>query len=588
MIALAFCYTNNPSIGIKNDSVAFLVFSYPNSTDSYFYLNRFLYNYTSNNNININLTKEVRIENNIFGYIFSGIEVYDLFNCDNLNFYSSINDKTIMKNYTLGKNETIKLDIVLNNISNFNNFTCILKYRYKITEPNLTQYDKCTYDINNNFESNYNETLEKEEYIGRLTYYNIILNATLTDNCNNTSCALCFMKNVSYCIICKYNYTYFEDGTKNCSYEDILTESYTSIITSSLNNKDYIPFDIDINNLENNDNIIKIGDIEIIQKYPMETKEELVEILPNLIDTIDINKNYQMVGKDFTTTIKPTDLNIPNTSFIDFSSCEKILRNHYNISEDRIIKILQLEIMNDDDSSLINNIGYQAYDDNKNVLNLSLCNDTNIKIFYLIKSNSSINISFISSFRDLNYDLLNINDSFFKDICISYSDKKNDVVLKDRVTDFYQNYSVCDEGCSYNESNLELMIITCDCKVKENLTSNISSLDLIKKDDIKKSSIFEIAKCYKLFFSWENKINNIGFIIFSLLLLSHIPLIFLYFYKGLFSIKNYLSNEMIKYGYITNANNNIDLNGKKKTNSKKGKRKKGKKKLKKNLNHLNN
>ena len=132
-----------------------------------------------------------------------------------------------------------------------------------------------------------------------------------------------------------------------------------------------------------------------------------------------------------------------------------------------------------------------------------------------------------------------------------------------------------------NESNLELMIITCDCKIKDNLTTNISSLDLVKKDDIKKSSIFEIIKCYKLFFSLENKINNIGFIIFSILFLSHIPLVFFYFYKEIFSIKNYLSNEMIKNGYITKANNNIDLNSKNKNNSKKRKRKGKKTKIKK-------
>ena len=289
-----------------------------------------------------------------------------------------------------------------------------------------------------------------------------------------------------------------------------------------------------------------------------------------------------MIGNDFIITIKPTDLNIPNTSFIDFTNCEKILKDHYNIPE---IKLLQLEIKNKDNKTLVNNIGYQAYDENKNVLNLSLCNDTNIKIFYLIKSNSSINISFISSFKDLNYDLFNINDPFFKDICIPYSYKKDDVVLKDRVSDFYQNYSVCDEGCTYNESNLELMIITCDCKVKENSTTNISSQELVKKDDVKKSSFFEIAKCYKLFFSWKDKMYNLGFIIFSILLLLHIPLLFFYFYKGIIDIKNYLSNEMIKYGYIkqdknlTQVNNNNDINDKNK-NLKKGKRKISKKKLK--------
>ena len=81
-------------------------------------------------------------------------------------------------------------------------------------------------------------------------------------------------------------------------------------------------------------------------------------------------------------------------------------------------------MINKDNNYLINNVGYPAYDDNKNILDLSICRDANMTIFYLIKSNSSINISFISSFKDLNYDLFNINDIFFKDIYTLYAYKK--------------------------------------------------------------------------------------------------------------------------------------------------------------------
>ena len=529
-IAFAFSYNGNTELSSINDiSIALLIFSYPNSTDNNLYLNNYLKDYKSNNNnININLTKEVRIENNIFGYIFSGIEINDFYNCDNLYFYSNLTKNKIIENYNLSKNEIINIDITVNNKSNFDNFTCILKYRYKITEPELENYDKYTNYTETNFNSNYNETFEKKEYLGRLTYYNIILNETLTINCNDTNCALCFNLNKSYCIICKYNYTYFDDGTKNCS--------------------------------SNFDNIIIINDIEIIEKKLEENKEELVEIIPKFISEINIERNYQMIGNDFIITIKPTNLSIPNTTFIDFSSCENILRDYYNISETRNIYILQLEIKNKDDKSLINNVGYQAYDDDRNILNLSLCNNSNIQIFYFIKSNSSINISFISSFRDLNIDILNINDSFFNDICLAYSDSKNDVVLKDRISDIYQNYSLCDEGCTYKESNLELMIITCDCKIKGNLTTN-TSMNFSQKDNVKNSSLFEIIKCYKLFLSMENKLNNIGFWIFVILLFLHIPLLFFYFYKGLTPIKNYLIKEMVEYGYIK-KNNDLKVKNK--------------------------
>ena len=57
------------------------------------------------------------------------------------------------------------------------------------------------------------------------------------------------------------------------------------------------------------------------------------------------------------------------------------------------------------------------------------------------------------------------------------------------------------------------MLITCDCKVKENLTTNINDIevDLWNYEHIYKSSYFKITKCYNLIFSFKDKINNIGF-----------------------------------------------------------------------------
>ena len=60
-IAFGFSYSGL-DIEANNNSVALLIFNYPNSTDQYLYLDQYLYVYTSINNININLTNEVRIE----------------------------------------------------------------------------------------------------------------------------------------------------------------------------------------------------------------------------------------------------------------------------------------------------------------------------------------------------------------------------------------------------------------------------------------------------------------------------------------------------------------------------------------------
>ena len=298
-----------------------------------------------------------------------------------------------------------------------------------------------------------------------------------------------------------------------------------------------------------------------------------------------------MKGKDYTVMIRPTNSSpILSLTHVDFEPCEKILRDHYKIPDSRIITFLQLEIDNLDSQSVVNQVGYQAFDDEKKPLNLSLCNNTNIQIFYLLKSNSSLDISFISSFQDSNIDLFNLDNEFFTDICFSYSYSENDVVLEDRIKDFYQNYSLCDDGCTYNDINLEYMTITCDCDVKTNLTTTQKVINLKQIKDVDKSSIFEIIRCYNLVFSFKNKLNNIGFWIFLILTIGHIPLLIIYFYNGLKPIKEYLIKEMVKYGYISkkdtkelfskdnNKNEKSNKNAEEKSESKL-KKKKSKKKL---------
>ena len=94
-------------------------------------------------------------------------------------------------------------------------------------------------------------------------------------------------------------------------------------------------------------------------------------------------------------------------------------------------------------------------------------------------------------------------------LCFSYSYSENDVVLEDRIKDFYQNYSLCDDGCTYNDINIEYMTITCDCDVKTNLTTTQKVINLKQITDVDKSSIFEIIRFYNLVFSLKNKLNNI-------------------------------------------------------------------------------
>ena len=570
LVVFAFSYCNCnytkvsscPCTEDKEDHYSSLmILIYPNSTDnSNSYLYEYLIeNYNSTiNDFEINLEKEVRIENNIFGYIFNSILIIDKFNCDNIILFSSLNkSKEISSNYSLAKNEKIKIDFKDNNYSSFN---CNLQYRYEITEPDLDIYDN--YCDNKDGGDETGESFQKEKYLGRLTYYNIILNESFSNNCIDINCNICLNKSKSYCIVCKYNFIYSElTRVKNCSdYIDEVDETdYNDISTE----KNVVETDVKIEENtqkpEVSDTVeveTEIEDVNII--ILKENKEQLIKNLSNIINDIEIGKNYKMQGDDFTMIIKPTNSSsIPSLTHVNFTSCENVLRSYYGIPSSKIITFLQLEINNNNEHSLVNQIEYQVYDDTKKQLNLSLCNDTKIKIYYSIKSNSSLDLSTLSLFNDLNIDLLNIKDKFFTDICVPYSYSENDVVLEDRIINFYQNYSLCDDNCLYDEVDLDLMVISCNCSVKTNLSVTEPTIKLEQLEDVEKSMAFEIIKCYNLLFSWENKNKNIGFWIFSFLIIMHIALLLIYYYKGMKPIKDYIINEMKKNGYITKKMDNI-------------------------------
>ena len=78
--------------------------------------------------------------------------------------------------------------------------------------------------------------------------------------------------------------------------------------------------------------------------------------------------------------------------------CEFTLKNHYHLPNESIITFFQMEISNTNERSLVNQVEYQVYDENKNILDLSICNDTNIKIFYGIKNNSKLDKSVLNTF----------------------------------------------------------------------------------------------------------------------------------------------------------------------------------------------
>ena len=246
------------------------------------------------------------------------------------------------------------------------------------------------------------------------------------------------------------------------------------------------------------------------------------------------------------------------SSSIDFLNCEKKLREANGLNESSILSVFQTQIESSNEKSLINKIQYVVYDENNNQLNLSVCENDPIRINYAIRNNTKLNTTMLSSFANKGIDILNSSDPFFNDICYTYSEGGSDIILKDRISEIFQNYSICDTGCDYESVDTENLTVSCSCSVSsddsdsddDEESTNLKSIILNIFDD----STFGVIKCYKLVFDFSNKLKNIAFWVFSIIILAHIPLYILSFINGIKPIANFIIDEMKKNHYFINVN----------------------------------
>ena len=206
-------------------------------------------------------------------------------------------------------------------------------------------------------------------------------------------------------------------------------------------------------------------------------------------------------------------------------------------------------------------------------------------------SKALANIETIKRFFKEGYNIFNLSESIFTDLCIYVEEDGKDVVLDDRIELYFQNYTICNEGCIYSEIDMENYIVTCKCSESIELNNdNIGKVKEVKDDVFSKESIseeisdiffetnFEVLSCFSSLFSLELYLQNIGaimtsvFIIVQIIagafLIKQIKDIRIYLYKDI--IKN--SNPPFKKGNSisegenekqiesASSNNNIKLN----------------------------
>ena len=304
--------------------------------------------------------------------------------------------------------------------------------------------------------------------------------------------------------LCKKCIDYGDIDNNNCS------ECYSGYTLMSGSSNQYNCYEKCQNYYFNNDlNQYECSnDFSLFIDSSEEEKNEIIDNLDSIVQEKEPDTSYVINGNDYSLIISPIGRYIENSNVkIVFTECEKILKRKFPNFE---FRIAQINIKDNNPKSLKEKVEYKVYNQFGEAIDLSYCQEVNITILNKITNTSLLDLGKISYFKEMGVDVFQIKDDFFNDICYSYSDEntKSDMILTDRVSDIYQNFSLCDEGCEYESLDMDALYAKCNCKIKQFVSKETKEGNL--KTYILKSflySNFRAIKCYKIVFGISGKLE---------------------------------------------------------------------------------
>ena len=255
-------------------------------------------------------------------------------------------------------------------------------------------------------------------------------------------------------------------------------------------------------------------------------------------------------------------------SKLNTSECEKILKKNYHISDEEILTIFKIDYHYE--NLLTPKMRYDIYYKSQK-LNITLCENVSLEISSPVDfENAKIDMNKLNSTLEMGIDIFNLSSEFFNDICSTFSSENGtDVPIKDRKNDYYQNVSLCQEGCVYNGFDKENNKINCNCNKKENVNNKTENKNNENKFfKLISNSNLKVLKCFYLNKSFKTLAKNIGNYVFLVCELGEIFLVLNVLFKGFFPLMKNLKN-IQKNLYYKNIKNppkkKINYNIKEKT-----------------------
>ena len=569
-----------------------IIFNYPNSTDFNIDVEEYL---TKNNNITINkinIEISCNLENNIFGYIYTGIHlsINDISGNNNISLYT-LSGEQITNDYFLEIEKAKNLSLIINKSDNYGSFTFIIEYYCSATEPNYTIFRNYFFKLIDDKEEEIYFESQRKNYSGKYSNYSIVLINELTEVKCEKNCNLCSTNNISKCITCKYDF-YFIGDDKFCKIEE-----YEEEVSEDQENEE----EKELKDYPTEENIDECS-LEGIKRNLCRKKisEEKIKLVYLYYTNELINSNYKNNNKIIQTRNAKYQLSLMEDqknsdnfelSNIDLGKCEEKIKFAYYIEESKQLIVFKLDLKSDDE--LKTYVYYEIYNPNtyKRITDINKICENELIIIYSPTLLNNETISLISSLSSFGYNLFNENGSFYNNICTPYTSlNKTDILLIDRKNDIFNNsgnQALCQNDCElvlYNEFNKK---VKCNCNFQQkeidiDFIKNISNIQFDKKEIIQSFfdaftfSNFRVLKCYRLAFSFNTILKNIGRIIMTVILIILIILDVLYFINGKKILNQYFNlilNKKLEYKekVLDKKNKNINKSKDEKMDKKKHK-----------------
>ena len=303
-----------------------------------------------------------------------------------------------------------------------------------------------------------------------------------------------------------------------------------------------------------------------IDNLTLKEKDQIIEKIKDDIENGNLNLTSLISGdkKDFILKENSTLYQITitgnqnNTEYDDISSiqlgeCEQILKRVYKIADNLPLIIFKVDHFVPGIEIPV--IGYDIFHPtNKSKLDLKYCED------------SIVNFRIPVSLDENNLFKYDPNSEYYTDECSSYTTEDGtDILLNDRHDEYNNNnYSLCEQNCSFVEYEKDTKKAICNCNIKSKdlmISEIMNEENILAKYNFTNQSSFsniKTIKCVYQVFSKEGLAKNIGNYIFLIIILIFLVLGALFYRFGyhliVLKIKEIVENE--EYKVVNNTKYN--------------------------------